>query len=199
MMAIKRTAYTKNKLTVLPVSSICGTRQMLPFNDYTELEIKGMIKNLIHGALKEYQIVIVDTNPIIDDAAVNPVLKEADTILFLMEATEIFLDSACAYLDIFKRLYLENKVKYIINKHSKHDPVSIRLIEETLESDVIGVIPNDTDGYRHAAHKGKPYKPQKGVSPWSSLADELLKINQISVIMVQEKPSILKSLLLFKK
>lgn len=194
LLAIKRTAHTKNKLTVLPVAPVSGTRQMLPFNDYTESEVKNMIQTLIRAARKEYQIIVVDTNPIIDDAAVNPVLREADTILFLMEATEIFLDSACGYLDLFQRLYLEDKVKYVVNKHTKSDVISIKQIEETLESEVIKVVPNDTEGYRRAAYKGKPYKPSKGPSPWQELVDDILSLNQISVMTNDGKKSFLSAL-----
>jgi len=191
LLAIRRTSAYKKGLTVLPVSPITSSRQLLPFNDYTSGEVNNMMGTLLRAAQKEYQIVIADTNPILDDAAVVTILNQADVILFLMEATYIFLDSACGYLDISRQLYIDKKTKYVINKYSKNDPVPIKEIEETLETEVIQVVPVDVDGYRHAADKAKPYKPKKGNSPWDDLAENILKSCQITVVMNEGKQSFL--------
>lgn len=190
--ALRRTSRQVHGLYVLPVGPISPKKVVLPF--HLEGLEKGNVdpckqaETFYSAALKEFQIVIVDTNTSSVDPPVYTALKMAKRIFYVMEATKVFLDSAEAHIDQAYELGI-NLANYriILNKCTPGDLVSLRVITQTLEIPVSLQVPLDVEGYRLAAHQGKPYHPKikKGVSPWKNFCQAVLQDLEVPVNTVQ--------------
>lgn len=190
--AIHRTSRQVRGLYVLPVGPISPNKVVLPFH----LEVAGDKKAdsceqadvFYRAALREFQIVIVDTNTSPIDPPVYTALKMAKRIFYVMEATKVFLDSAEAHLEQAYTLGIElSNYRIILNKCMPSDPVSLRVITQTLELPVSQQVPLDVEGYRLAAHHGRSYKPKKGASPWRGFCETVLQDLEVPVNTVQAK------------
>lgn len=180
--ALRRTTRQVRGLYVLPVGPVSQEKWILPFYYAQGDEPLRMANVLFSAALREFQIVLVDTNPNFTDPAVFQALKRADKVLYLMEGTKVFLDSAKIHLNEADQHGIElSNYHIIINKSTGKDPLRKKEISQTLEKPISAEIPLDVEGYRKAADKGLPYKPKKGESPWKGYAQKLLQQMQVPV------------------
>lgn len=188
--AIKRTSAQVNGLYVLPVGPISPKKAVLPFYLEGEGDAQHHVEIMLNAALSDFQIVIVDTNPILEDPAVFAALNRAHIIFYLMEGTKVFLDSAKAHIDEAEAHGVDlSRYRIILNKYTNKEPLSKREITQTLEKEISLEVPLDVDGYRKAADKGIPYKPPKGISPWVNYVEKFLEETQIQIINGQNKSS----------
>lgn len=190
--AIKRTSRQYRGLYVLPTGPISQDEQpTLPFYQLETLkQVEDCMTMLYNAALKEFQIVLVDTNPNFHDAAVFTTLKRADKVFYLMEPTKVFLDSAKVRLAEAEKHGLDTqKYTFLLNKCEKTDPLKKKQIEQTLEMRIAAQIPLDVAGYRKSADIGRPYKPSKGESPWLAFATQSLSEVQFPINETPKKAS----------
>ena len=189
--AIRRTSRQVRGLYVLPVGPVAKQKAILPFYMATSNEDPlKMADTLFNAALREFQIVIVDTNPNFTDPAVFQALKRADKILYIMEGTKVFLDSAKIHLIEAEQHGVDtSNYRIIVNKCTGHDPLNKKNISQTLDMPIAAEIPLDVDGYRKAADKGVPYKPKKGISPWTEYTQQLLSELQVPIVSGKKKRS----------
>ena len=201
--ALHRTSRQVRGLYVLPVGPISPRKAVLPFHlgfeggrSDKQMDPCAQAEVFYRAALREFQIVIVDTNTNFIDPPVYTALKMAKRIFYVMEATKVFLDSAEAHLGQAYDLGIEpTNYRIILNKCTHSDPVSLRLITQTLEIPVSQQVPLDVEGYRQAAHHGRAYKPKKGVSPWNEFCQRVLQDLEVPINTAQVKRHSLKSLL----
>ena len=188
--AIKRTSRQVRGLYVLPAGPISPNKAILPFHMEASNDACEHAETLFKAALKEFQIVIVDTNPNLIDPPVFKALEMAKRIFYIMEATKVYLDSAATHLSEAYKLGVEaSKYQLIINKRTGNDPVKLRAISQTMEMPIQLEVPLDVEGYRIAADKGRPYKPKKGSSPWEGFCETVLQDIGVSIVSVSETKS----------
>lgn len=188
--AIKRTSRQVRGLYVLPVGPISSKKAMLPFHMEASNDACQQAETLFKAALKEFQIVIVDTNPNLIDPPVFKALEMAKRIFYIMEATKVYLDSAATHLSEAYKLGVESsKYQLIINKRTDDDPVKLRAISQAMDMPILLEVPLDVQGYRIAADKGRPYKPKKGSSPWEKFCETVLQDIGVSIVSVSETKS----------
>jgi len=190
LSAIKRTSRQVRGLYVLPAGPISPKKAILPFHMENSQKACEHAETLFKAALKEFQIVIVDTNPNLIDPPVFKALEMAKRIFYIMEATKVYLDSASTHLSEAYKLGVESsKYQLIINKRTDDDPVKLRAISQAMEMPIRLEVPLDVAGYRMAADKGRPYKPKKGSSPWEGFCETVLQDIGISIVSVSETKS----------
>lgn len=199
LAAIKRTSRQINGLYVLPVGPVSSKKALLPFYLDKESNTVNDVTTMLNAALREFQIVIVDTNPILEDPPVFATLLRADMILYLLEGTKVFLDSTRTHLNEAEAHGIDtNRYRIILNKCTNKEPLSKREVTQTIEKPISLEVSLDIDGYRLAADKGRAYKPPKGVSPWDEYATKILTDVQLPVIE-EEKPTFFSRLFKRKK
>ncbi|MCB8818332.1 AAA family ATPase [Desulfosporosinus shakirovi] len=190
MTAIKRTSRQVRGLYVLPAGPISSKKAILPFHMESSNDACQQAETLFKAALKEFQIVIVDTNPNLIDPPVFKALEMAKRIFYIMEATKVYLDSAATHLSEAYKLGVESsKYQLIINKRTDDDPVKLRAISQAMDMPIILEVPLDVQGYRNAADKGRPYKPKKGPSPWEKFCETVLQDIGVSIVLASETKS----------
>lgn len=187
LAAIKRTSRQVRGLYVLPVGPISASKAILPFHMEASNDACMQAETLFKAALKEFQIVIVDTNPNLIDPPVFKALEMAKRIFYIMEATKVYLDSAATHLAEAYKLGVESsKYQLIINKRTDDDPVKLRAISQAMDMPILLEVPLDVQGYRIAADKGRPYKPKKGTSPWEQFCETVLQGLGVSIVSVSK-------------
>ncbi|WP_434510080.1 AAA family ATPase [Desulfitobacterium sp. AusDCA] len=197
LAAIKRTSRQVDGLFVLPVGPISPKKAVLPFAMEGETEARRHITLMLNAALKEYDIVIVDTNPILEDPCVFETLKRSDRVFYIMEATKVFLDATIAHMDEAADLGIDlSKYRIVLNKCTKKDPLAQKDITQALEMPINLALALDVEGYRKATDKGKPYKTQKGDSPWTDFGERILDEVQVPLLNdSQHKTSLIGKIL----
>ncbi len=124
--------------------------------------------------LKEsYDYVLVDLGPRLRDDITIGTLTAADAVVLVYEPTEPNLDAAVRHMENIEQMKLFSRDKYVllINKVTSRG-IKPKLMGQTLELPVIGVMQEETDTYHTLANTGRISLPAD--SPWRAALAELM-------------------------
>ena len=124
--------------------------------------------------LKEsYDYILVDLGPRLRDDITIGTLTVANAVVLVYEPTEPNLDAAVRHMENIEQMKLFSRDKYVllINKASNRG-IKPKLMAQTLELPVMGVMQEETDTYHALANTGRISLPED--SPWRAALAELM-------------------------
>ena len=135
----------------------------------------SQINQILQQLRSMFTYVIVDTPHILDSKTLE-VFELSDNIIVVMVPNISSIRATKKALGVFRELgYVRDKVRLVVNRVSKRDPIKADEIEKTLGYPVSWVIPNNYPVVIDAINSGVPLVNHKGSSDVAKSIQDLAK------------------------
>jgi pilus assembly protein CpaE len=104
----------------------------------------------------QYDVVICDVGQSINPLSIHA-LDQSEPICVVLQQSIPHLDASRRLLEILAQLgYPHGKTRFIVNHYDKREPIGLDVIERTLGSKPVHLLPHDYKSARHATNQGLP-------------------------------------------
>jgi len=135
---------------------------VLPASIFNNIEVEPLkLKDHLKNVKKNYDIILVDSSPSLDDETLG-VMLASDEIIVVTTADHVTMSASIKAAKLAKQRGVPISGLIVNKVHKKDFELSLKDIEETLEIPVLAVIPYDTSVLKALSVMEPPttYKPK---------------------------------------
>lgn len=140
--------------------------------EFAELITGEDVKKAIQNMKKRFDVIIIDVSSHMNDSVIVA-LEHSDDILVMTHLDLPTLKNTKLLLNTLGSLQLGNRAKVVLNRYMKVKGITLDIVEQITEQDIMATLPSMDKGMINAINEGKPICY---VSPRSKVSKCMIKM-----------------------